>query len=158
MFYALLKLLHLLCVIVWIGGMAFAHFCMRPAALALPPPLRVGLMRDALARFFGIVTVASVLAVVSGGVMMWRAVAASSQAGVPFNTPLEWRFMAVGGLLMLAIFGHIRFALFKRVQRAADAQDWPAAGAALNSVRMWVGFNLVLGVLIVAAAVMGTMS
>jgi uncharacterized membrane protein len=158
MLYALLKLLHLLCVIVWIGGMSFAHFCMRPAALALPPPLRVGLMRDALERFFDIVLVASVLAVASGGVMMWRAMSASSQAGVPFNTPLEWRFMAVGGILMLAVFGHIRFALFKRVQRAAAVENWPAAASALNSIRIWVGFNLVLGVLIVAAVVLGTMS
>jgi uncharacterized membrane protein len=158
MLYALLKLLHLLCVIVWIGGMSFAHFCLRPAALSLPPPLRVPLMRDALGRFFGIVLVAGTLAVASGGVMMWRAISASSQAGVPFNTPLEWRFMAVGGLLMLAIFGHIRFALFKRVQMAAELQNWPVAAAGLNSIRIWVGFNLVLGLLIVAAAVLGTMS
>ena len=52
MFYASLKLLHVLAIVVWIGGMVFAHFFLRPAALQLPPPQRVPLMHAALQRFF----------------------------------------------------------------------------------------------------------
>ena len=33
MFYLLLKAVHVLCVVLWVGGMAFAHFCLRPAVL-----------------------------------------------------------------------------------------------------------------------------
>ena len=39
---SILLLLHLSGVIVWVGGMFFAHFCLRPvAALQLPPPQRL---------------------------------------------------------------------------------------------------------------------
>jgi len=45
--------LHFAAVVVWIGGMVFAHFCLRPAALAtLQPPQRLPLMAAALGRFF----------------------------------------------------------------------------------------------------------
>jgi uncharacterized membrane protein len=39
--YAALKLVHLLALIVWIGGVAFVLFFLRPAVLALEPPLRL---------------------------------------------------------------------------------------------------------------------
>ena len=40
MLYAILKLVHLLAAIVWLGGMFFAHFFLRPAAQTLEPALR----------------------------------------------------------------------------------------------------------------------
>jgi uncharacterized membrane protein len=63
--YALLKSIHLLGIIVWVGGMFFALACLRPAASALEPPLRVALMRDALGRFLNIVLVAAALVLVT---------------------------------------------------------------------------------------------
>jgi uncharacterized membrane protein len=53
------------------------------------------------------------------------------------------------GLAMMAIFGHIRFALYKRLRRAVAAKDWPAGGAALAAIRTWVGVNLAIGVAII---------
>ena len=70
--------------------------------------------------------------------------------------PLEWLIMAVLGVVMVLIFGHIRFALFRRVQRARAAQDWPAAAAALASVRGWVAINMTIGVVVVLVTLMGT--
>ena len=58
MLYATLKLVHVLSLIVWIGGMVFAHFFLRPATLSLEPPQRVRLMHDVLQRFFAAVSVA----------------------------------------------------------------------------------------------------
>ncbi|MCU0956586.1 MAG: CopD family protein [Hydrogenophaga sp.] len=149
MIYATLKLLHVLAIIVWIGGMVFAHFFLRPAAMQLAPPQRVPLMHDALARFFSAVLVSIVVVLASGLWMMGRVAKETVQAGLAFNMPLDWTIMAVLGIAMMAIFGHIRFALFKRLSRAVAAQDWPAGGAALASIRTWVGINLVLGVVIV---------
>ncbi len=40
MIYAILKTLHVLSVIVWIGGMVFAHFFLRPAVAQLEPAVR----------------------------------------------------------------------------------------------------------------------
>ena len=50
MFYAALKTLHVLSIIVWLGGMVFAHFFLRPAVAQLEVPLRLRLMHDVLGR------------------------------------------------------------------------------------------------------------
>jgi uncharacterized membrane protein len=155
MLYASLKLIHLLSLIVWIGGMVFAHFFLRPAAQALEPAARVRLMHDVLQRFLAAVLVAVVLVVASGLWMIAQSAREAAQSGGRFAMPLGWTVMATLGLVMAAIFGHIRFALFKRLQRAVAASDWPAGGKALAAIRTWVGINLVLGVLTVVVALLG---
>ena len=149
MIYAILQLIHVLAIIVWVGGMAFAHFFLRPAAQFLEPPLRIRLMHGVLQRFFSAVLVVVVLVLGTGLWMIGRVAKESVQAGLSFNMPLDWTIMATLGILMMAIFGHIRFALFKRLSRAVEASDWPAGGAALASIRTWVGINLAIGVVII---------
>jgi uncharacterized membrane protein len=154
MIFAALKLAHVLAVVVWIGGMVFAQFFMRPAALKLEPPQRIRLMHGALQRFFAAVLVAIVVILASGLWMIGRVAKESVQAGLGFNMPLDWIIMATLGTVMMAIFGHIRFALFKRLSKAVAASDWPAGGAALASIRTWVGINLAIGVVIIAATLL----
>ena len=57
------------------------------------------------------------------------------------------------GLLMMLIYGHIRFGPFVRLRRAVAAREWPQAAPQLNSIRRGVGINLVLGVLVFVVAV-----
>ena len=97
----------------------------------------------------------STVVLVTGLWMIGRVAKDSVQAGLSFAMPLDWMIMSVLGLVMMAIFGHIRFALFKRLQRAVVASDWPAGGKALAGIRTWVGINLGLGVLTVAVALLG---
>ena len=149
MIYAILKLFHILAIVVWIGGMVFAHFFLRPAAMQLEPPQRIRLMHGALQRFFSAVLVSIGVVLVSGLWMIGRLAKETVQAGLSFNMPLDWTIMATLGIVMMAIFGHIRFALFKRLGKAVAASDWPAGGAALASIRTWVGINLVIGVAII---------
>lgn len=158
MIYALLKTIHLLALIVWLGGMVFAHFFLRPAAASLEPPQRLALMHAVLARFFKAVLWAAGLVFLSGFWMMGRVAKAAVQSGAPFSMPLEWLVMAVLGVLMIAIFGHIRFVLFKRLSTAVAASDWPAGGAVLVSIRTWVMVNLGLGVFIVLVVMLGALS
>ncbi len=155
MLYALLKLTHLLAAIVWIGGMAFAHFFLRPAAArSLEPPARVALMQAVLQRFFGAVAVAAAAMLATGLWMIGRTARGVAQAGGSFAMPLSWTLMATLGLAMIAIFGHIRFALYPRLRAATAQRDWPAGAAALASIRTWVGVNLALGTATVAVAVL----
>ena len=149
MLYASLKLVHVLSLIVWIGGMVFAHFFLRPAAQTLEPAVRVRLMADVLQRFFNAVLVAIVLVLGSGLWMIGNIARAAAESGGRFAMPLSWTIMATLGMVMMAIFGHIRFALFKRLQRAVTAADWAAGGKALASIRSLVAVNLGLGVLTV---------
>jgi len=143
MLYAILKTVHLLSIIVWVGGMAFVLFFLRPALGSLQPPARVTLMHDVLRRFFGAVSAAIIIVLVSGLWMMGEFASGAAANGV--RMPMSWMVMATLGLLMMAIFGHIRFVLFKRLQRAATGSDWPAGGAALGSIRLWVLANLLIG-------------
>ena len=154
MLYNALQLAHVLSIIVWIGGMVFAHFFLRPAAQSLEPPQRVRLMHDVLQRFFAAVGVAVLVVLGSGLWMIGRVAKQTVQAGGSFAMPLDWTIMATLGLAMMVIFGHIRFALFRRLQRAVAASDWPAGGKALGSIRSWVGVNLALGVVIVVVTLL----
>jgi uncharacterized membrane protein len=58
------------------------------------------------------------------------------------------------GVLMMLVFGHLRLALFPRLQRGIQAGDKPLAARTLNSIRLLVNFNLVLGVLAFVAALL----
>lgn len=137
--YTLLKLAHVLAVVLWVGGMYFAHTCLRPAAALLDPPQRLVLMTATLSRFLAAVLWAAPIAWLSGFAMLMISGRAST-------LPIGWSLMAGLGTLMLLIYGHIRFAQFPALRRAVDATDWPRAGAALARIRRWVLVNLILGV------------
>lgn len=149
MLFAPLKYLHLLAVIVWLGGMVFSHFFLRPAVQTLEPSVRVPLMHAVLRRFFAAMLVTVLVVLLSGLGMVASVYQMAAMADLKFHMPLSWKVMAALGLVMAALFGHIRFALFKRLDRAVQAADWPAGGQALASIRFWVAANLAIGVVIV---------
>ena len=155
MFYAALKTLHLLSIIVWLGGMVFAHFFLRPAVAALEVPTRLRLMHEVLGRFFKAVLLASTLAVASGGWMVSLVARQTVQAGATFSIPVAWMVMALLGCVMLLVFGYIRLVLYPCLTRAVTAAAWPVGAAALAGIRQWVMVNLALGVLIVLVTLLG---
>jgi uncharacterized membrane protein len=137
--------LHLLGITVWVGGMVFAHFCLRPAMADLSPQLRLPLWESVLGRFFNWVGASVIVILLSGGFLMS---ALGGAASLPVHA------MAGIGILMMLLFGHVRFAMFPRLKRAVQAQDWPAGARTLGSVRRMVTINLVLGVVTIAVAVL----
>jgi uncharacterized membrane protein len=146
MLYLLLKAVHVLGLVLWVGGMAFAHFFLRPSLAVLDlPAQRLKLMHAVLQRFFAAVLVATALIVASGFWMAGSAAWLAARGGAASDWPLDWLVMAALGLSMVAIFGHIRFVLFKRLGVAVAAADWPAGGMALAAIRRWVSVNLALG-------------
>ncbi|UFS56648.1 CopD family protein [Comamonadaceae bacterium M7527] len=150
MLYATLKLLHILSLIVWLGGMVFSLFCLRPAAAQLEPAAKLQLMHGALGRFFRVAMWCATVVLGSGFWMMGRVAKQTVQAGGTFAMPLSWTIMAALGVLMVLVLGHIRFALYKRLDRAVAAQDWAAGAKAMDTIKRWVSINLAIGVAIVA--------
>ncbi len=146
--HSLLLLLHLAGVIVWVGGMFFAHYCLRPVATAqLPPPQRLPLLAGVLGRFFLAVAVSIVAILVSGFAIM---------GAIGFGqAPIHWHVMSGSGLVMAAIFGIIYFLYYPKLKVGVAAQDWPTAGAAMNRIRPLVATNLLLGALTIAVATLG---
>jgi uncharacterized membrane protein len=88
--YAFLKAFHLLGVVVWIGGMAFMLFCLRPAARVLEPPARVTLMHAALKRFLAVAAIAIAVLFVCGAAMVGIAWSAAARAGLAVKNALDW--------------------------------------------------------------------
>jgi uncharacterized membrane protein len=143
-----LKFVHLVALAVWIGGMFFAHFCLRPAAFELlEPPQRLPMMVGALSRFFRWVALAIVLLWVTG---LWR----FAQVGLP-NAPPSWHAMASVAAVMTVIFGVIAHGVFPRVRKALAAGRPADAAAGLARIRTLVAVNLGLGVATIAIATMG---
>jgi len=154
MIYATLKTIHVLSIVLWIGGMAFAHFFLRPAVAHLEASVRLRLMHDVLGRFFQAVLVVSLLTLVSGVWMLGRVAKQVVQSGGSFEMPLAWTIMAVLGVVMVAIFMHIRFVLFKRLGQAVAASEWSVGAAAMAQIRRWVAFNLGTGILVLFVSLM----
>lgn len=150
MFYSILKLVHLLAILLWVGGMIFAHCFLRPAVAALEPAQRLRLMRDVLGRFLNAVLGAVILTLVTGVWMIGRTAREISMAGGNFDMPHSWMTMAALGFIMAAIFGHIRFASYPKLNRAVQAEQWAAAGKALHSIKTLVTINLLIGLITIA--------
>ena len=135
----LLYLAHVLATVIWVGGMFFAHQCLRPVALAqLDPPLRLKLWRGVFGRFFPWVW-ASLIALIASGLTL------ISLMGGMAHVPIYIHIMAGIGYLMAGIFITLYFRHYARLRKAVDAEDWPTAGVALNRIRLMVGVNLSLG-------------
>jgi len=143
----LLLFLHIVAVVVWVGGMFFAYLCLRPVAAAtLEPPQRLTLWAGVLGRFFPWVWLAVALILGSGLTII---------AGVGGHMPLHWHLMLTLGIIMMMIFAHLFFSPYRKLCRFVAAADWPRAAAALNQIRKMVGVNLVLGLSTVAIATLG---
>ena len=149
MLYAILKAFHLLGVDVWIGGMAFMLFCLRPAARVLEPPARVTLMHAAIKRFLAVAAIAIAVLFICGAAMVGLAWSAAARAGLAFNMPLDWYWMIATFFVMLAVFIHIRSVLFRRLEAAVTSAKWPDGAAALAAIRWEVSINLVLGTFVI---------
>ena len=155
MTYQLLKLIHLLSLFVWVGGMVFSHYFLRKPLATLPAGQRFPLIHHVLRRFFNAVSVSVVLVLLTGLWMIGRTAKQMSRSGIAFEAPWSWTAMALLGLIMMAIFLYIRVVSYRQLGRAVKTSDWTRAGAALTTIRQWVAVNMGLGILVTVIAVLG---
>ena len=137
---ALAVSLHVLFVVIWVGGMFFAYSALRPiAASQLEPPVRLALWVGVFGRFFPWVWVSVLTVVGSGYWMIFAAFGGMKGVGPHIHA------MSGLGLLMTVIFLFVFFVPYRRLKAAVSAQDWPAGGNALGTIRGLIGLNTVLG-------------
>jgi uncharacterized membrane protein len=105
-------------------------------------------MAQALSRFFAGVSIAVVVLLASG---LGMVLLAGGFARVHWSV----HAMLALGLVMMAVFLHIRFAPYPRLLRAVAGSEWPAAAAQLNMIRRLVELNLALGIAVFALAIVG---
>ncbi len=145
---SLALLLHLLGVVVWVGGMFFAYMALRPvAAVVLEPPLRLALWAGVFGKFFPWVWLAVAL-ILGSGMFMWMKLGGAA-------APAYVLLMLALGVAMMLIFAHVFFAAYKKLKRAVAAAEWKAGGAALGQIRRLIGINLSIGLVTIAVAIVG---
>lgn len=143
-----LLLLHLLGVVVWVGGMFFAHMALRPTvAELLQPPQRLPVLNGVFSRFFPWVWVSVILITLSGLMLMVLL------GG--FKAHWHIHLMLAIGVIMVGIFAYIYFSPYARLRRETAALHWPGAGAAMARIRRLVGINLILGLITCCVALLG---
>lgn len=150
MLHAITIALHVLTVVIWVGGMFFAHQCLRPvAADKLDPPARLTLWVGVFGRFFPWVWISIATILASG---LW--IIFSVYSGFK-GLPVFIHIMFGLGIVMMMIFMHVFFAPYKRLKAAVAAQDWPTGGKNLGTIRTMVGINTVIGLITIAIATGG---
>lgn len=147
---SVLLALHALSAVLWVGGMFFAYMVLRPvAASLLQPPERLTLWSQVFGRFFPWVWASVVLLPVTGYWMIF------SVLGGMGSAPLYVHIMNGLGILMILIYLHVFFAPYRRLRKAVTAQDWQRGGASLNQIRLLVGINLLIGLIVIVVATGG---
>jgi uncharacterized membrane protein len=145
----LFKLIHLLAVLIWVGGMFFAHMVLRPAAAeTLDPPQRLRLLEAVFRRFFNWVWGASGAILVTGFYLIYL------YGGIA-HAARHVHIMLALGLAMMAIFGYMFFACYVPFSLHVARQRWEEAGKILGRIRRLVALNLVLGLLTVCVVAFG---
>lgn len=136
--------LHVLSAVVWVGGMFFAYMAMRPAVVeVIDASQRGALWCATLSRFFQWVWAAVILLLVTGYWMVFGVFGGMAGAG--------WHIHAMQGLgvVMMLLFFHVYFAPFRRLKQAVANQDPQEGGRQVAKIRMLVGTNLILGLIVV---------
>ena len=146
---ALFKLIHLLSVLVWVGGMFFAYVVLRPAAVeTLEPPPRLRLWDSVFTRFFKWVW-GAIGALLASGLYLIHLYGGMGGVGMHVHV------MLMLGVAMIAIYGYVFFALYRSLHLHVANQRWKEAGEMLAKIRKMVGINLALGTLTVCVALIG---
>ncbi len=143
---SLLLAVHLLCAVIWVGGMAFAILVLRPSLGAVEQPQRLALLRQVFQRFFRIIWHVMPLLLLSGYGLLMMLFGGFAGAVWPVHV------MHLFGLIMAALFAVIYFSPWPAFGAAVDTADNAAAAAAVNRIRRLITINLVLGLLTVGVA------
>jgi uncharacterized membrane protein len=136
---------HVLCAVIWVGGMFFAYVVLRPSLTVLEPVQRIALHTQVFRRFFLIVWHVMPLILISGFAVLFLFY--GGMAGVGWNVHV----MMLLGLIMSAVFVLIVFGPYARFRRTTERAT---AVACIDRIRKLIGVNLVLGIVTVVVALL----
>ena len=145
-FWGIVLAIHILCIVIWVGGMFFALVVLRPSLSTLDPAPRVAVHSQVFRRFFLVVWHVMLIALITGYAMLFGVYGGFAGANWAIQT------MQGLGLIMGAVFLVVYFGPWPRFRAAVSPAR--AAGAADN-IRKLILLNLVLGLVTVVIAAFG---
>lgn len=147
---AVANALHVVAVVVWVGGMFFAYVVLRPAIGDIEPASeRPKLWARVFPRFFAWVWAAVIVLPITG---YWRMF---MDFGGFASSALYVHAMQILGWVMIGLFVYLVAVPHRRFQEKVTAGDIAAAGDQLTQIRRIVGTNLALGLIVSAVAAFG---
>lgn len=136
---------HVLCAVIWVGGMFFAYVVLRPSLSVLEPMQRIALHTQVFRRFFLIVWHVMALILLSGFAVLF------GLYGGPATAPWNVSVMMLLGLIMSAVFLLIVFGPYARFRRTTDRTTIVAS---MDRIRKLIAVNLMLGIVTVVVALL----
>lgn len=142
--FFLMKAIHLVGAVLWVGGMFFVYVALRPSMAALEPAQRMVLHTQVTRRFFRVVWHAMPLILLTGLTMVFGFL-----GGLQHQPPAIHAMFGLG-ILMSLVYLYIFFGPYKRFRLTTDRATMLEA---LDSIRKLVGVNLILGLITIVVAV-----
>ncbi len=137
--------IHVLCAVIWVGGMFFAYVVLRPSLSVLEPIQRIASYTQVFRRFFLVIWHVMPLILITGFAVLFGFY--GGMANVGWNVHV----MLLLGLIMSAIFLLIVFGPYARFRRTTDRAT---AAASMDRIRKLIAVNLVLGIVTVLVALL----
>jgi uncharacterized membrane protein len=135
--------IHILCAVIWVGGMFFAIVVLRPSIAVLEPAQRVAMHNRVFRRFFLVVWHVMPIALITGFAMVFGVM------GGPARLPWNVNAMMAIGIIMAAVFLALVFGPYRRFRVAVSTAR---AGEAAERIRRLIVLNLALGLVTVILA------
>lgn len=151
MFYHLIKLIHMLALIYWIGGMAFLVLVLDASVQTLAPAARLTLLRDTARRFHQGVVLAIAVVLVSG---MGLISVGHISAGKSYVVPMRVWAVILLGIAMVVVFAATLVKRDPPLHHAVAQGQWDRAAQAWAALRRWTAINLALAVATAATALL----
>lgn len=134
---------HILSIVLWVGGMFFAVAVLPKGLKALEPARRIAVHNAVFRRFFLWVWLAMPVAIITGYLLIW--LQGRSFADLPWNIDT----MQGLGWVMAILFLGVVFGPYRRFRAAASTSR---AGRALDRIHRLNLFSLVFGLINVIIA------
>ncbi len=135
--------LHLVSIIMWVGGGAYAAVVLRPSLNLLDQTQRNSVHLQTMARFFKGLTHAIPTALITGWLLVLH-------EGGFANAPWTTNVMQLLGLTMAVLFARMYMGTYQKLRRAIRPQP-----SGFDSVRKQVLLIVALGILAVLSACLG---
>lgn len=145
----LFVLIHLLAVVVWVGGMFFSYMVLRTSVGQLfKLPERMRLWDRVFSRFFKWVWGSIFLLLATGFHLIYL-------YGGMAVMPRFIHVMLLMGVIMMAVFAYLFFGCYVKFSQFVEEKEWHMAEEKLGVIRNLVLTNLLIGLVTIAVAILG---
>ena len=138
--------LHTVAALIWVGGLGFLLFILRPASIRIDPPQRFRLFGRVFKYFSPWVWGSIATLLITG---YWMLLSGNGTPG------LHTHMMQGFGIFMMFLHWYLHHVTYRRFCEAVDLESWAKTNYQANRIRRTIRWSLLLGIITVAVATTG---